>query len=83
MYDIYIVGIRKVQQLSKTKTMMEIGMNGQRFDFNGICDKIKYDSDEYWECVLRHFAIMCYHPTCTCRMGSSSDKTAVVDPQLR
>jgi choline dehydrogenase len=83
MYDIYIVGIRKVQQLSKTKTMMEIGMNGQRFDFYGICDKIKYDSDEYWECVLRHFAITCYHPTCTCRMGSSSDKTAVVDPQLR
>ena len=52
-------------------------------DFDGICDGESFDSDAYWECLLRYFAATLYHPVSTCRMGSIDDKTAVVDSQLR
>lgn len=30
---------------------------------------------------VRKYAASAYHPSCTCKMGPSSDKTAVVDPE--
>jgi choline dehydrogenase-like flavoprotein len=54
-----------------------------RFDFQGVCDEETFDTDMYWECVIRYFAVTVYHPTSTCRMGGPGDPTAVVDPQLR
>ena len=63
--------------------MQEIGATLNRQDFDGICNDVDFDTDSYWECMLRHFAVTCYHPTSTCRMGSATDPTAVVDPQLR
>ena len=32
---------------------------------------------------VRHFAWTIYHPIGTCKMGDISDKSTVVDPQLR
>ena len=40
-------------------------------------------SDDELETWVRDNAGTSYHPTCTCRMGPSSDPTAVVDPSLR
>lgn len=36
-----------------------------------------------YEAYARAFGRTSYHPTCTCKMGSSDDPMAVVDPQLR
>ena len=43
----------------------------------------KYDSDEFWEWIIRHFNLTVYHPVGTCKMGSVDDPTTVVDPKLR
>lgn len=45
------------------------------------CDRLKYQSDEYWNCYISYMATTVYHPVGTCKMGS--DKNAVVDGELR
>ena len=47
------------------------------------CKEYKYDSDEYWKCVIEMEAMTVYHPTSTCKMGRREDKSTVVDPQLK
>jgi len=48
-----------------------------------FCKKFVAYSDEYWDCAARYFTYPLYHDTSTCRMGPSTDPTAVVDPRLR
>ena len=72
-----------MRKLEETEAFKEIGVTLNRYDFKGICDKMEFDSDLYWDCILRHWGITGYHPVSTCRMGSKTDPTAVVDPQLR
>ncbi|XP_064614290.1 uncharacterized GMC-type oxidoreductase Mb1310-like [Liolophura sinensis] len=40
-------------------------------------------TDDYWEFHVRSLANTVYHHSGTCKMGTMSDPTAVVDPQLR
>ncbi|XP_067095176.1 choline dehydrogenase, mitochondrial [Osmerus mordax] len=40
-------------------------------------------SDAEIDAFVRRKADSAYHPSCTCKMGSPSDPTAVVDPQTR
>uniref|UniRef100_A0ACB8EHE8 Uncharacterized protein n=1 Tax=Sphaerodactylus townsendi TaxID=933632 RepID=A0ACB8EHE8_9SAUR len=40
-------------------------------------------SDEEIDAFIRQKADSAYHPSCTCKMGQSSDSTAVVDPQTK
>jgi len=40
-------------------------------------------SDDYWECIIRHFTYSYYHDVGTCRMGPRDDPYAVVDHRLR
>lgn len=40
-------------------------------------------SDEFWMCMARYYSQTIYHPVGTCKMGVSTDKTAVVDSHLR
>lgn len=47
------------------------------------CDKLKYDSHEYWECFVRYFSKSIYQLVGTCKMGPDTDLEAVVDPRLR
>ncbi|CAG2210144.1 unnamed protein product [Mytilus edulis] len=72
-----------MRKLEKTKAFKEIGATHNRMDFKGICDTEEFDSDEYWECIIRYWGMTGYHPASTCRMGSKTDPTSVVDPQLR
>lgn len=47
------------------------------------CDRIEYNTDEYWTCVIRQYTGTFYHPVGTCKMGPAEDSEAVVDPNLR
>ncbi|XP_052088266.1 glucose dehydrogenase [FAD, quinone]-like isoform X2 [Mytilus californianus] len=81
--NILIEAVRKVQSIVKTKPFQEIGATLNRLDYEGVCDKEEFDSDAYWECLIRHYSVTAYHPTCTCRIGSTNDQTSVVDTKLR
>lgn len=47
------------------------------------CEGHVFDTDEYWECALRHVTATLHHQVATCKMGPSSDPEAVVDHKLR
>ncbi|KAJ6627315.1 Glucose dehydrogenase [FAD, quinone] [Pseudolycoriella hygida] len=47
------------------------------------CDALQFDTNNYWECYIRHMSTTLYHPTGTAKMGPDSDKEAVVDSELR
>ena len=78
----FIRGIRIWEKLIETPTMQKIGatVNEMKLSF---CSQHAFQTDEYWECVIRHVVYTVYHPTGTCKMGSKNDKTAVVDPELK
>uniref|UniRef100_A0A1B6JVY6 Glucose-methanol-choline oxidoreductase N-terminal domain-containing protein n=1 Tax=Homalodisca liturata TaxID=320908 RepID=A0A1B6JVY6_9HEMI len=47
------------------------------------CEIHTFTSTEYRECALRHLTASAYHYAGTCKMGPSSDYTAVVNPDLK
>nr|XP_022293525.1 uncharacterized protein LOC111104083 isoform X1 [Crassostrea virginica]XP_022293526.1 uncharacterized protein LOC111104083 isoform X1 [Crassostrea virginica] len=81
----FLRGVREVLKLADTEAFKSIGASPQDpFDvYTPHCDGYPQNSDEYWICRIKHYTYTVYHPTSTCRMGSTNDPTAVVDPQLR
>ncbi|XP_071114572.1 glucose dehydrogenase [FAD, quinone]-like [Haliotis cracherodii] len=77
-----IRGIRLNQKLHQTKAYKEIGAKLDDTPFP-TCTTMQYDTDAYWECYVRALATTGNHGTGTCRMGSPSDPTTVLDPNLR
>ena len=73
------------QSLVKTRSLQAWG--AQLTDVtNSACSAGgTYDTShpEYWRCLVGRNARTVYHYSGTCKMGAASDRTAVVDPQLR
>ena len=76
-----ISGIRLYQKLIETEAFKGLGAK-LIMKVHPLCKHVKYDSDDYWRCVIRSDTLTIYHPTSTCRMGPD-DGTTVVDAQLR
>ena len=76
-------GIREQQKLIHTKTFKAYGAEVIRDKPHPRCKHLEEDTDTYWRCIIKHEALTAYHPTSTCKMGPASDKTTVVNPQLR
>lgn len=47
------------------------------------CQDKRFNSDEYWECILENFLDTLNHSVGTCKMGPQDDSEAVVDSRLR
>ncbi|XP_045465776.1 glucose dehydrogenase [FAD, quinone] [Harmonia axyridis] len=77
-----IEGIRIALNVSASQAFQRFNSRPHTMPFPG-CRQYPFDTDEYWECSLRHFTFTIYHPTSTCKMGPASDPDAVVDPRLR
>jgi choline dehydrogenase len=75
-------GIKFAERLMSTE-VMKAKEAKQRKLFIEACERLEFNSSEYWECALRHVATTTYHPVGTCKMGPSSDPAAVVDPELK
>ncbi|XP_055644501.1 glucose dehydrogenase [FAD, quinone] isoform X4 [Toxorhynchites rutilus septentrionalis] len=76
-----IGGIRIQQKIMTSSAMKSAEPELVRVNIPG-CASIAYDSDQYWECYVRHMATTLYHQAGTAKMGPDSDRKAVVDPRL-
>jgi choline dehydrogenase len=77
-----IRGIREFLKLLDTKVFKENLAELYRFDIPE-CDVFEFKSDSYWKCYVSYLSTTLWHPSGTCKMGPSTDPTAVVDPRLR
>ncbi|XP_022186318.2 glucose dehydrogenase [FAD, quinone] [Nilaparvata lugens] len=55
--DILVGGVRKCQELVKTKAMKRLNAQILPTVIPG-CSNIKYDSDEYWKCKFLNFSLL-------------------------
>lgn len=81
--DTLIRGIREAQRLENTEVFKKAGAKLANFSYSPCQGNIVFDSDEYWECTIRHMGSTLFHPTSTVKMGPSSDAEAVVCPKLK
>lgn len=77
----FIKGIRRLQKLVNTSTFL--GADAKILNSVEECSNFTKDSDMFWECALRYKVMNWGHSVGTCKMGSISDPTSVVDHQLR
>ncbi|XP_065093139.1 glucose dehydrogenase [FAD, quinone]-like isoform X1 [Ochlerotatus camptorhynchus] len=77
-----IGGIRIQQKIMGSSALTSAEPELVKVDLPG-CANTAYDTDQYWECYIRHMATTLYHPAGTAKMGPDSDRDAVVDPRLR
>lgn len=75
-------GIRIQQDLFRTNTFQNFGAELLKVDLPE-CALLEYDSDDYWECYIRHMSTTLYHPVGTAKMGPETDPEAVVDSRLK
>lgn len=79
--NVLIQGMKLVKTFSETKALAKFGAKFNTKLFPG-CKKYDFESNNYWECYIRHMTLTSYHPVGTCKMGNLDEKS-VVDHMLR
>ncbi|GJQ78175.1 hypothetical protein Trydic_g2506 [Trypoxylus dichotomus] len=79
---VVIAGIREANRIMRMPPFDRYGIKPMDRPVYG-CQHLRYDSDVYWECAIRHLASTVFHQTTTCKMGPPNDPEAVVDSRLR
>ncbi|RWS17499.1 glucose dehydrogenase-like [FAD: quinone] [Dinothrombium tinctorium] len=77
-----IEGVKIAMNISRNMNAEKLGFEMKSFSAPE-CDALEKENDDYWECIVRHFADTLYHFAGTCRMGSEDSEKAVVDNELR
>lgn len=77
-----VAAIRYIIKMVETAPFQKYGATLYKKKYPN-CKHFNFNSDEYWECVVRTMTTTLHHQISTCRMGPSSDPEAVVDPELR
>lgn len=77
-----VEGAKIAIRVSEAKVFKQFGSRVHRIKLPG-CKHLKFASDAYWECHIRHISMTIYHPVGTTKMGPSTDPTAVVDFRLK
>lgn len=80
----HIEGLKKYLELMKSNPFKQIGAKLIIFSNTKHCsEQFKLYSDNWLYCYIQKNSVTSYHPSGTCKMGSSSDPMAVVDERLR
>ncbi|KAJ8917314.1 hypothetical protein NQ315_002332 [Exocentrus adspersus] len=74
--------IRYMERLFQTEALSKYNPQFLELKTSG-CAGLKFRSEEYWRCMIKHLSNSMYHPVGTCKMGPAGDGTAVVDPTLK
>lgn len=77
-----VEGVKFAIRLSKTASLKKYGFEVNKTPAQG-CEALRFGSDEYWRCAIRANTFVSHHQVGSCKMGPSSDPTAVVDCTLR
>lgn len=72
-----LTGIRIIEKLVETPAMEKFGAEINPKPFPG-CEKHFFDSNDYWECYIRHMTLTMFHPVGTCKLGDLDDNSTVV-----
>lgn len=72
-----ITGIRIIEKIIESPPMQKFGAEINPKPFPG-CETHRFDSNDYWECYIRHMTQTMFHPVGTCKMGSYDDDSTVV-----
>lgn len=78
----FIAAIREVQRIAKAPAFQKYNSRQVKTPLPG-CEHLIFDTDDYWECALRHISATLHHQVATCKMGPPDDPEAVVDNKLR
>ncbi|XP_030751964.1 glucose dehydrogenase [FAD, quinone]-like [Sitophilus oryzae] len=77
-----VEGIKMAISIAHSNRFQRYNTRINPFPFPG-CKHLRFGSDEYWACAVRHVSTTLGHHVGTCKMGPMGDPTAVVDEQLR
>lgn len=80
--QVLIEGIRFAQRVASTNALKSFGLKLSTTIVRK-CEGLKFDSDEYWACVIRQNTGQMHHQAGTCKMGPIYDPWSVVDNELR
>ncbi|XP_046414122.1 glucose dehydrogenase [FAD, quinone]-like [Neodiprion fabricii] len=79
---VLVEGVKIAMKVSEAEVFRQFGSRVYRRKLPG-CQHLRFGSDAYWECQIRHISMTIYHPVGTAKMGPRSDRNSVVDPALR
>ena len=84
-HDIKVIveGLKFCIALTKTRAFRKYGAKVWEGRKIPGCESLPQWSDEYLECLARHYTNTIYHHSGSAKMGPHSDPEAVVDPRLR
>lgn len=77
-----IEGIRFVNKLIETQPFNALKASIQRSNIPE-CSGFKFQSDSFWECMIKFLSTTIHHPVGTCRMGPQEHSDSVVDSTLK
>ncbi|PSN57087.1 Glucose dehydrogenase [FAD, quinone] [Blattella germanica] len=75
-------GVKTAIAIGETASMKRFGTRFHNKPVPG-CEDFTVFTDDYWDCVLRHYTMTIYHMSGTAKMGPADDPMAVVDPELK
>uniref|UniRef100_A0A1A9WC50 Glucose-methanol-choline oxidoreductase N-terminal domain-containing protein n=1 Tax=Glossina brevipalpis TaxID=37001 RepID=A0A1A9WC50_9MUSC len=80
--EILLKGIKETLRIAEMPALKRIGTRLHPTILPG-CENHDFGSDDYWRCSIRTLSYTLHHQVGSCRMGSETDNTTVVNSQLK